>query len=153
MLGLSVGVAQLFKYNGWIGGVLVAIERGALACCSVRDARTPKTMLATWGWGLLFAALVAAIVYWPWFRFVESHGGYAALLAHHRGYRGRDFARGSVISTSNSHKRGPSPRELRGISLSRRCGGRGDVGAATRDRFRRNFGGSVGPCFPSGSSR
>ncbi len=42
-------------------------------------------MLAIWGWGLL-AALVAAIVYWPWYRFVDSHGGYASLLAHHRGY-------------------------------------------------------------------
>ena len=25
-------------------------------------------------------------MYWPWYAFVESHGGYAALLAHQRGY-------------------------------------------------------------------
>ena len=29
---------------------------------------------------------VALLVYWPWYRFVENHGGYQRLLAHHRGY-------------------------------------------------------------------
>jgi hypothetical protein len=33
-------------------------------------------------------AVTAAAVYWPWYRFVEAHGSYAALLAHHRGYLG-----------------------------------------------------------------
>ena len=42
---------------------------------------------ATWAWGIL-AALIAALVYWPWFAFVQSHGGYAVLLAHQRGYLG-----------------------------------------------------------------
>ena len=28
------------------------------------------------------------MVYWPWFQFVESHGGYSALLAHQRSYLG-----------------------------------------------------------------
>ena len=27
-------------------------------------------------------------IYWPWFQFVEAHGGYAALLAHQRSYVG-----------------------------------------------------------------
>jgi dolichyl-phosphate-mannose-protein mannosyltransferase len=86
MLGLSVGVAQLFKYNGWIAGVLVALS--AVVWLLFRpDARTRTSLLTIWGWGLL-AALLAAIVYWPWYRFVESHGGYAALLAHHRSYLG-----------------------------------------------------------------
>ena len=34
------------------------------------------------------AALVAAMVYWPWYQFVESHGGYSALVAHQRSYLG-----------------------------------------------------------------
>ncbi len=46
-----------------------------------------RVTAATWGWGIL-AACVAALVYWPWFAFVQSHGGYAALLAHQRGYLG-----------------------------------------------------------------
>jgi dolichyl-phosphate-mannose-protein mannosyltransferase len=90
MLGLSVGLAQLFKYNGWIAGVLVALS-AAIWFLFRRDERTHKTLVATWGWGLL-AALVAASVYWPWFRFVESHGGYAALLAHQRSYLGGFWA-------------------------------------------------------------
>ena len=86
VLGLSVGIAQLLKYNGWIGGVLVALS-AALGLIFSREARNLKNLLATWGWGL-FAAILATIVYWPWFRFVESHGGYAALLTHHRSYLG-----------------------------------------------------------------
>jgi dolichyl-phosphate-mannose-protein mannosyltransferase len=86
LLGLSVGLAQLFKYNGWIAGVLVALT-AATWFLFRRDERSLKTLVLTWGWGL-FAALLAAAVYWPWFRFVESHGGYAALLAHHRSYLG-----------------------------------------------------------------
>ena len=42
---------------------------------------------AVWGFGLL-AALLAVAVYWPWFAFVESHGGYARLLTHHQSYMG-----------------------------------------------------------------
>ena len=53
-LGLAVGVAQLFKYNGWIAGVLVALERGRRGR-SVRPRRTDRhgSNVATWGWGLL----------------------------------------------------------------------------------------------------
>jgi hypothetical protein len=85
-LGLSVGLAQLFKYNGWIAGIVVAVS-AALWTAYHREERAAKTQIRLWGWGLV-AASIAAVVYWPWFRFVESHGGYAALLAHHRGYMG-----------------------------------------------------------------
>lgn len=85
-LGVSVGTAQLFKYNGWLAGVLVALSAG-LGFVFCRPGRKTKKVLATWTWGL-FAALVAAMVYWPWYRFVEAHGGYAALMAHHRSYIG-----------------------------------------------------------------
>ena len=85
-LGLAVGLAQLFKYNGWISGVIVAASAVVWLLFHPREWRT-RSMAATWGWGLL-AAIVAAVVYWPWFRFVESHGGYAALLAHQRSYLG-----------------------------------------------------------------
>jgi len=83
-LGLAVGVAQLFKYNGWISGVIVALSAALWLIVHPREWRSRVT-IATWGWGF-GAALVAAIVYWPWFQFVESHGGYGALLAHHRSY-------------------------------------------------------------------
>ncbi len=36
----------------------------------------------------LLAAGVALLSYWPWYRFVENHGGYLALVAHHRSYLG-----------------------------------------------------------------
>ncbi|MGP0066709.1 MAG: ArnT family glycosyltransferase [Isosphaeraceae bacterium] len=86
MLGVFVGLAQLFKYNGWIAGFLVVLG-ASIGPLFRRDERAHRTLVATWGWGL-FAAMIAAIVYWPWFRFVESHGGYTALLAHQRRYLG-----------------------------------------------------------------
>lgn len=85
-LGIAVGVAQLFKYNGWLAGVVVALS-AVVWTAARRDARTRHNQLRLWGWGAL-AAAVAAVVYLPWFAFVESHGGYAALLAHHRSYLG-----------------------------------------------------------------
>jgi 4-amino-4-deoxy-L-arabinose transferase-like glycosyltransferase len=85
-LGLAVGLAQLFKYNGWIAGAVVAVT-AALWLARHHGQYGLKGVAATWGWGCA-AALVAAVVYWPWFQFVESHGGYAALLAHHRSYLG-----------------------------------------------------------------
>jgi hypothetical protein len=139
VFGLCVGAAQLFKYNGWIAGVVVALaatlgqfarpkrprtilggghpegraaadwrdpsgaclsagwdppqaDRGAtLRVPASRNHDTPfsrrsaRLVFAPWGWGLV-AILAAAAVYWPWFQFVEAHGGYHALLAHQRGY-------------------------------------------------------------------
>ena len=86
LLGLAVGVAQLFKYNGWLAGAIVVLTAILWLARNPRQWRSRRAA-ATWGWGLV-AALVAAAVYWPWFAFVESHGGYGALLAHQRGYLG-----------------------------------------------------------------
>ncbi len=83
-LGLSVGVAQMFKYNGWISGMIVALAVLA-AQIAMRKEQSVRTVCAAWVWGLL-AMSVAAIIYWPWYQFVESHGGYRLLLAHQRGY-------------------------------------------------------------------
>lgn len=84
LLGCAVGLAQLFKYNGWILGAIVAV--GAVGWpVTRREGWRTRSMAATWGYGLL-AAVTAAVVYWPWFAFVTSHGGYAALLAHQRSY-------------------------------------------------------------------
>ncbi len=85
-LGLAVGVAQLFKYNGWLSGVIVA-STAALWFPIYPGPGRWRGAAATWGWGCA-AVLVAAVVYWPWFHFVEAHGGYGALLAHHRSYLG-----------------------------------------------------------------
>jgi dolichyl-phosphate-mannose-protein mannosyltransferase len=86
LLGLAVGISQLFKYNGWISGAIVAASAVVWLLFHPCERRT-RPMAATWGWGLC-AAIVAAIVYWPWFAFVDSHGGYSALLAHQRSYLG-----------------------------------------------------------------
>jgi dolichyl-phosphate-mannose-protein mannosyltransferase len=86
LLGLAVGIAQLFKYNGWISGVIVALSAGFWLLVHPAE-RKSRTTIATWGWGFV-AALVAAMVYWPWYQFVEWHGGYSALLAHQRSYLG-----------------------------------------------------------------
>jgi hypothetical protein len=85
-LGLAVGVTQLFKYNGWIAGLVVALSAAVWSGFHPEE-RTAKRQWPLWGWGVV-AALIASLVYWPWFRFVESHGGYGALLAHQRGYMG-----------------------------------------------------------------
>lgn len=85
-LGLAVGTAQLFKYNGWIAGAAVAVCAVFLTLTPTR-ARDRAAWLRLWGWGLV-AAAVAAVVYWPWFQFVQEHGGYAGLLTHQRGYMG-----------------------------------------------------------------
>ena len=84
--GIAVGIAQNFKYNGWLAGAipLLAALAGLL---SNPDARRPSSALRTFSL-LALAAFVAALMYLPWFRFVENHGGYADLIRHHRGYLG-----------------------------------------------------------------
>jgi dolichyl-phosphate-mannose-protein mannosyltransferase len=84
MLGLSVGLAQLVKYNGWLAGAIVAATALLGPCVSVEQ-RSWRRFAATAGWGAL-AGAIGACVYAPWFLFVERHGGYAALLNHQRGY-------------------------------------------------------------------
>lgn len=84
--GLAVGLAQNLKYNGWVAGAVVIVA--ALAGLAVeREARKPPAVARTFGLGLI-AVLAAALVYLPWYLFVESHGGYAALVKHHRSYMG-----------------------------------------------------------------
>jgi 4-amino-4-deoxy-L-arabinose transferase-like glycosyltransferase len=85
-LGLSVGLAQLFKYNGWLLGAIVIIA-GCLGAIVNPQERCRERILKTLAAGLL-AALLAALIYAPWFRFVDAHGGYGRLLAHHRSYIG-----------------------------------------------------------------
>ena len=82
-LGVAVGLAQNVKYNGWLVGVVVALT--AAIGCFDRDLERRRIAVRAIGWGV-FAAAVAAAVYAPWFLFVERHGGYSALLRHHRSY-------------------------------------------------------------------
>ena len=86
LLGLAVGISQLFKYNGWTSGIIVALSSAVWLFANRRES-ADRRAAATWGWGLV-AVIVAAAVYWPWFAFVDSHGGYRALLAHQRSYVG-----------------------------------------------------------------
>lgn len=85
-LGLATGLAQLVKYSGWTVGAAAAL--GAVAVVALDpDRRTRAQARGYLAWGIM-AAVVAAIVYAPWFAFVQRHGGYGALMAHHRGYMG-----------------------------------------------------------------
>lgn len=82
-LGLAVGLAQNLKYNGALVGLVVALAAlpGLVKNRSLDRAQLGR--LAILG---ILAVAVALLVYWPWYRFVENHGGYQRLLAHHRGY-------------------------------------------------------------------
>ncbi|WP_197446666.1 ArnT family glycosyltransferase [Tautonia plasticadhaerens] len=80
--GLLVGLAQLVKYNGWMVGAIVATAVGVGA---IRPGSGRTSAPRALGYGLL-SATVAALVYAPWFLFVERTTGYAGLLAHHRSY-------------------------------------------------------------------
>ncbi|MFO0961105.1 MAG: glycosyltransferase family 39 protein [Isosphaeraceae bacterium] len=75
LAGLAIGLAQCTKYNGWL---LVPVMFAAAL-----PIRKPRGRLIA---ALLFSALLAALLYFPWFRFVEGHGGYKALLRHQSGY-------------------------------------------------------------------
>jgi len=84
--GFAVGLAQNFKYNGWVCLAVVALA--AAFGLTAPECRRPRAVLATFGLGFV-ATLTAAICYWPWFAFVESQkGGYASLLRHHSTYLG-----------------------------------------------------------------
>ena len=84
-MGLAVGLAQQFKYNGWIVGALVILA--SLVGLTRAEERRPRALFRTFGWGLL-GAVAAAVVVLPWYRFVEAHGGYPSLLRHQRSYLG-----------------------------------------------------------------
>jgi dolichyl-phosphate-mannose-protein mannosyltransferase len=86
LFGAAVGLAQNFKYNGWIAGMIVALA-AVLGLVVDHEARRPRAFFRTFGL-LALAALVAAAAYWPWYQFVENHGGYADLIRHHRSYLG-----------------------------------------------------------------
>ncbi|MGE3822323.1 MAG: hypothetical protein AB7I30_23160, partial [Isosphaeraceae bacterium] len=78
------GLCQNVKYYGWLAGAIVVLA-AVVGTIVDREARTRAALLRTFGWGLV-AVLVAGLIYWPWFRFVEAHGGYAELIRHQRGY-------------------------------------------------------------------
>lgn len=86
VMGGLIGLAQEFKYNGWLlGGFIVAAAILGEARGRMTGARPGWPRLALWG-GL--GALIAALIVAPWYLFVERHGGYAGLLRHQRSYLG-----------------------------------------------------------------
>ena len=82
-LGLAVGLAQNLKYNGALVGLVVAL---AALPGLVKDRSLDRAQLGRLAMMGILAVAVALLVYWPWYRFVENHGGYQRLLAHHRSY-------------------------------------------------------------------
>ena len=85
VMGLMVGLAQQFKYNGWLtGGIVVGT---ALFGLIRPEGRKAGPIAATFGWGVL-GGVMAGVVVWPWYAFVEGHGGYPALLRHQQSYLG-----------------------------------------------------------------
>ena len=86
LLGVTVGLAQQFKYNGWLASAIVAAV--AVVDPLLRpEERAVSRLARRIGWGLV-AAVIAAAVVWPWYSFVEARGGYSVLLRHQRGYLG-----------------------------------------------------------------
>lgn len=81
-LAVAVAAAQYVKYNGWLAGIILGLA--ALPACWPGPAQSPSRgrMVAC----LAGAGLLAGLLYWPWYDFVEGHGGYAGLMAHHRSY-------------------------------------------------------------------
>ncbi len=84
-LGLMVGLAQNVKYNGFLAGGIVALA-AVLQVARKRSSRLGEAA-RLFGFGAI-GAMIAGLVYWPWFRFVEAHGSYRGLLEHHRSYLG-----------------------------------------------------------------
>ncbi|WP_422926945.1 ArnT family glycosyltransferase [Singulisphaera sp. PoT] len=84
VFGIAVGVAQNFKYNGWLTGIIIILA-AAIGPVVDSESRTRTHLLRTFGFGLL-AALLAFLIYAPWYDFVERHGGYSDLVRHHRSY-------------------------------------------------------------------
>lgn len=82
--GFAVGLAQNFKYNGVLSGVIVALVAASDALISILS-RRESSWKRTIAWGIP-AAIAAALTYLPWYRFVERTSGYSNLLAHQRGY-------------------------------------------------------------------
>jgi hypothetical protein len=83
-LGFCVGLAQYFKYSGWLAGGVVGLAAVAGFRVSSAPARRQSSRTLAM---LAVSASVAAVLYVPWYLFVEGHaGGYAGLVAHHRGY-------------------------------------------------------------------
>lgn len=87
MMGLTVGLAQLTKYNGAMTGVVIALTAILDFICSCRNptSETKTVFLKRIGWGL-FSVCIAVAIYWPWFQFIDAHGGYFNLMKHHSGY-------------------------------------------------------------------
>ena len=84
LFGLAVGLAQQFKYNGWLAGAAIAGTVGLDLIAGIRPRRTSLRVLLL---GTI-AVMAASAVVWPWYRFVEANGGYAGLLRHQRSYLG-----------------------------------------------------------------
>ncbi|HEV3120387.1 MAG TPA: glycosyltransferase family 39 protein [Isosphaeraceae bacterium] len=83
LLGVAVGIAQNFKYHGWLAGLIVVAT--GVSLLFGRPRRDAGKRLA---W-MALPPVFGALVYLPWYQFVEQQsGGYAGLLAHHRTYMG-----------------------------------------------------------------
>lgn len=94
--GLATGAAWNTKYNGWMP---LAIAFTAIVLALLRDRLfrgLPRALPPAPGaWKKLLASLaaataLAALCFWPWYRFVERSfaGGYQAVTENHRAYFG-----------------------------------------------------------------
>ena len=54
-LGVAVGVAQLFKYNGWFTGAIVLMTAIAWLRLPPGGVARRRTTAAIWGWGVVAA--------------------------------------------------------------------------------------------------
>ena len=120
-LGLAVGVSQLFKYNGFTSGVIVAASAAVWMVVPAQKLGSPRRWPAP-GDGASSRRPSRPVCYWPWFQFVEAHGGYRALLAHHRGYLGGIGSWPGHLALAA--RAGPDAFGRAGLAGLRRAGGR-----------------------------
>ena len=112
LLGLAVGAAQLFKYNGWIAGAFVVLAAAVwlLRTLGSGDRGPPLRP----GAGALWRRLSPRRSTGHGSRSSKSHGGYAALPGTSAQLPGRcDFLAGSLVAPAC-----PGPGTLRRAGLA-----------------------------------
>lgn len=80
--GIYTGLAWWTKYNGWLP---LAIEAAALPVLWV-FLRPPRKQLTAWLGCFAVTAIVAGLVWSPYFLGLRSQGGYAPIAANHAKY-------------------------------------------------------------------
>jgi 4-amino-4-deoxy-L-arabinose transferase-like glycosyltransferase len=86
LMGMTVGLCQLTKYNGALTGIIISATALLEYGISFIQKKSESRIFVRQILFGIFGALVAFAVYLPWLLYVEKHGGYRSLMNHHSGY-------------------------------------------------------------------